>query len=352
MSQKSIQVWIILAVALFLTVGVFIWALGPARYILLFAFAAAYLTRPLFVKLEKHGLNRTLAVSLLFMGVIVVGALGLFFLVPYLIDQAKSLSFEVPQIAARLMNRLNEILSTYGLDLHLDLNAFISYVSQNFQSLVLKYTSPALGSVGHLMSGALAFILSLLNLLLFPVFFFFCVRDFEPIVAFLDKFIPHSLRPKFEHYLQVSNEVLAGFLRGQVLVVLCVSVIYAVGFSFVGIRFGLLLGLIAGLFTFIPYVGASLAVLGSLTLAFADSSGWATYLGIAIVIAIEQSIESFVLTPRLVGHRVGLSPLATLLAIIVGGNLFGFFGMLIAIPAGAIMKLLIKELVASYQAAQ
>ena len=139
-----------------------------------------------------------------------------------------------------------------------------------------------------------------------------------------------------------SNEVLGGFIRGQLLVMLILGILYAVGLWWVGLDLGILIGLLAGLLTFVPYLGpAAIVIVGGLA-ALVQYGDWQQLAGVAMVFSIGQIIESFVLTPMLVGDRIGLHPMAVIFAVMAGGTLFGFLGMLLALPVAAVVNVLLR----------
>jgi predicted PurR-regulated permease PerM len=136
----------------------------------------------------------------------------------------------------------------------------------------------------------------------------------------------------------MADGVLGGFIRGQILVALCLAVLYSAGLLITGLRFGVVIGVTAGILSVIPYVGFLIGLLASAVVVLVDFSGWGLVFGVAATFGVSQLIEGYVLTPRFVGNRVGLNPLETLIAVLVGGEMGGFAGLLIAIPACGILK--------------
>jgi len=175
------------------------------------------------------------------------------------------------------------------------------------------------------------------------------VNDFEKIANGLKSFVPPAYLPKLKHYAKLSNTVLSGYIRGQLMVALILGVLYAIGLSLVGLKFGLLIGLLAGLISIIPYAGFTIGFATALFVGLANFTGWGPIVGIAAVFTAVQALESTVITPNLVGDKVGLSAFATMLALIIGGNLFGLVGMIIAIPLAAIAKAILSELKEEYK---
>jgi predicted PurR-regulated permease PerM len=171
-----------------------------------------------------------------------------------------------------------------------------------------------------------------------PVFFFFILKDIDYIRDSFYSFVPDSIEGWVRDYLGMVDEVLSGFIRGQIIVALCLAVLYSIGLGITGIRFGVLIGVVAGLLFIVPYVGTVIGILASATVVLVDFSGWGQVLGVAATFAIAQAIEGYILTPRIVGNQVGLNQLETLIAILVGGEMAGLPGLIIAIPTGGILK--------------
>jgi predicted PurR-regulated permease PerM len=193
------------------------------------------------------------------------------------------------------------------------------------------------------------FIFLVMNLFLLPIFFYFLVNDFEHLENEIKSMIPPRWRVFFKRFLSKGNDVLKGYLQGQLTVAVVLSVLYSFSLYFVGIRFGVLIGCITGVLIFIPFVGVGLGFVFSLIMALTDFSAQGPSVGgVFLVFLIIPLIEQYILTPRLVGGKVGLNSLETIVALIVGGNLVGFLGMIIAIPFWAIAKLIYKELKNEY----
>ena len=165
----------------------------------------------------------------------------------------------------------------------------------------------------------------------------------------MKSFVPKSFLPKLTHYLNLGNVVLSGYIRGQLMVALALSVLYATGLSMVGLKFGVLIGLLSGLISIIPYAGFSIGFVTAIVMGLAHYSGMGQIAGIITVFVVVQALEGILITPKLVGDKVGLSAFATILVLIIGGNLFGLMGMLMAIPFAAIIKSILKELKREYQ---
>jgi predicted PurR-regulated permease PerM len=193
-------------------------------------------------------------------------------------------------------------------------------------------------------SGLVGSLLAIVSLVIIPVFFFFILKDIDNIRDAFYRFVPDPIEDWVRDYLQMVDGVLSGFIRGQIIVALSLAVLYSIGLGITGIRFGVLIGVVAGLMFIIPYVGTVIGVLASAMVLLVDFSGWGQVLGVLATFSIAQAIEGYVLTPRIVGNRVGLNQLETLIVILVGGEMGGLAGLIIAIPAGGILKRTIQFL--------
>jgi predicted PurR-regulated permease PerM len=349
MIQQSTARWLWLTIALFLGVILAAWILGGTLKILLLAAAVAYLTRPLVLKMEAYKIRRTITVTFVFMLVAGVAVLLGVFLIPLLIEQIRDFVIELPLIAKSFLQSLSEIMIKWKIPIQLNLEDLASYLVTNFQDILRNFSMPVFSSLGSVLTSTLSALLWVLNLFLLPVFFFFIVLDYEKIMSFLRTLIPPTSLERVEGYAERFDRVLSGYLRGQLIVCVCLGTIYSVGLSAIGIRFGFLIGLLAGVLSIVPYVGFATGLLGAVGLALAYSVSLQVYGGIALVFAVAQLTDGLFLTPRLVGNRVGLSTLPTMLVLIAGANLGGFLGMMIAIPAGGILKILLSDLVDLYR---
>ena len=183
---------------------------------------------------------------------------------------------------------------------------------------------------------------AVLSLFLIPIITFYMLRDWDSIMAHLGALVPESQRKTVFRLARESDEVLSAFLRGQVLVMLALAVIYSVGLSLVGVEFAIAIGVVSGLVSFVPYLGFVFGIaLAGLTVAMSPDPLWPV-VGVFATFTVAQVIEGSVLTPKLVGDRIGLHPVIVIFAIAAGGQLFGFFGILLALPAAAVLSVLVR----------
>jgi predicted PurR-regulated permease PerM len=181
------------------------------------------------------------------------------------------------------------------------------------------------------------------NIVLLPILTFYFLRDWDKLVERVAALIPRDHVATVDRLALESNDVLGAFLRGQFLVMLALGAIYAVGLSVVGLKLGLLIGIIAGLISFVPYLGTATGIVLGVIAALVQTGGdWSLVALVLVVFVIGQMLEGYVLTPRIVGDRIGLHPVAVIFAIMAGGQLFGFLGMLLALPVAAVANVLLR----------
>jgi predicted PurR-regulated permease PerM len=268
-------------------------------------------------------------------------AIAALFLLPMLWEQVQYLFDTLPRLAewaTTIALPWLEHRFHVGLAKYIDPAYLIGVVKSHWEEAG-GIAATILGRVSQ--SGLFLFGL-LANIALVPVLTFYFLRDWDVMIAHLRELLPRPLLPTAERLARESDQVLGGFLRGQLSVMLALGSVYAIGLWLVGLDLGLLIGFVAGLVSFVPYLGAfvgvSAAVIASLV-QFGDPMNLALVLG---VFAIGQALESFVLTPWLVGDRIGLHPVAVIFAIMAGGQLFGFLGVLLALPVAAVAMVLLR----------
>jgi predicted PurR-regulated permease PerM len=196
--------------------------------------------------------------------------------------------------------------------------------------------------LGYVSRSGFALMGWLANIVLLPVLTFFFLRDWDLLVERVGALVPRDHAATVSRLARESSAVLGGFMRGQLLVMLILGVLYAIGLWAVGLNLGILIGLVAGLLTFVPYLGpASIVIFGGMA-ALVQFGDWQHLAGVAVVFTVGQIIESYWLTPKLVGDKIGLHPMAVIFAVMAGGTLFGFLGMLLALPVAAVANVLLR----------
>lgn len=325
--------WLIL-IAIF---ALIIYLLLPVLTPFLIAAILAYICDPLVDKLSlvgigKFKLGRTLATVLVMAGIFGIIILLFLILVPLLQKESLLIAERLPGTINNIRNIIEPWLqSNFGISLAID--------STQIQEIISKNWKTAGGLLGDLLkiagSNGLALIAILANILLLPVVLFYLLRDWDGFVASIGQLIPRNWQKKTTSIAVEIDQVLSEFLRGQLAVMAVMSIFYVVGLWFVGLDMALAIGVIAGLLGFVPYLGPILGLGLALLVAVLQFTSFAQVIPVLMVFGLGQLIESMVVTPKLVGERIGLHPVAVILALLAGGQLFGFTGVLLALPVTA-----------------
>ncbi len=322
--------------------------LGSATGPLLFSFALAYLVFPLIQKSEKFGVQRRWAVLGTFFLMLVVGVLLGLLLIPPLLDDFKEFSAHIPEYLDRGLQRIESLLALYGVPVRLNRTLLIEQIRKSLGAFDAQMVATVTVWITAAASHVMVFILSILNIILIPVFFYYLIIDWEGLNRGIKSFIPPHHRLRAQSAWKSVDRTLSGYIRGQLLVSVILVFLYSIALVIVGLPFAVIVGIFTGLASIIPYVGFSIGVLTAVAITLADFS-WAQLTYVLIALFSVQTLESFVITPRIVGDRVGLNSLEVILYMIVFANLFGFIGLLIAIPAGSILKSIMKSLLDYYR---
>ncbi|MDR5901348.1 AI-2E family transporter [Halomonas icarae] len=306
----------------------------------------AYLGDPLADRLEALGLSRRLSVSLVFLLLTLVIVVALLLVVPVLGRQLGQLVESLPAVLNWVQQTMvPRVQSLTGLDLTTDIDALRQAVVDNWKETG-TFAATLLSGVSR---SGLALVGWIGNLALIPVVTFYLLLDWDVLVAKVRDWLPRRWENTAKRLAGQCDEVLSSFLRGQLIVMLCLGIIYAIGLTLLGVRFGLLIGLLSGLASIVPYLGVIVGISVAGVVAFFQSGEWWMLLGVAAVFGFGQLVESVVLQPKLLGDKIGLHPVAVIFAVLAGGNLFGFTGVLLALPAAAVIMVLLRELNARYK---
>ena len=310
----------------------------------------AYLFDPLVARLQRHGLSRGLATATVTVVVVLV-AIGIATAVlPPLFGQVKALVEKAPQYAVQAAMRLQPMIEPVREQLGLpplSLQALQAEASQ-WAGQALAIVGAVAGRVAQ--SGAA--IINLLGLLfLTPVVTFYLLRDWPKVLSAIDGALPLDHAGTIRRLAHDSNMATAGYMRGQALVCLCLGTLYGVGLSLAGLQFGFVIGLIAGLISFIPFVGTLVGGTLAIGMALAQfPPDWMGVVKVAAVFLAGHLLEGNFLSPKLVGDRVGLHPVWIMFALLAGGSLFGFVGVLVAVPIAAVIGVIVRHLLTRYRA--
>lgn len=328
--------------------GLVLFALADVLLPFVAGMAVAYFLDPVADRLERAGMSRTLATVLITAVFFLLVVAAFLIVVPVLVSQASGFAAKVPGyldlLRERVLPPIQALAADLGIPLKLDAKAALA-----------SYGSDAVKLLGNLFNGLLGggqAIVGLLSLLLVtPVVAFYLLRDWDRMVALIDQHLPRHHAETIRGQAREVDGVLAGFVRGQVMVCLALGAFYGIALSLLGLDFGLAIGLMAGMVSFIPYVGSILGFVAAVGVALVQFwPNWPWIAATAGVFVVGQFIEGNFLTPKLVGDRVGLHPVWIMFGLFAGGALFGFVGMLVAVPVCAVIGVGTRFLLEQYRA--
>jgi len=319
--------------------------LGPVLTPFLIGAILAYLGTPLVNWAQAHRISRALSTTIV---VLLFGflLLALFLvLIPLIQGEVMLAARRIPDLVGQAVAKVSPWLEQqFGITLAFDMASVKALVTENIDDA----RDISLQLLSGLKTGSLIVISILVNLALIPVVMFYLLRDWDRIAERLYTLVPRDWLPKTRAIVDDVDRVLAEFLRGQLMVMLVLAVYYAVALTLVGLERGGAIGVLTGVLVFIPYVGYGLGLVLGVLSAFLQWSGWGFFIAVLAVYAIGQLLEAYVLVPYLVGDRIGLHPLAVIFALLAFGQLFGFAGVLLALPASAVLLVGLRHLRAAY----
>ena len=335
--------------AVFAAVGVFVWLLGPILMPFVVSAGLAYLGDPVVDRLQRYRISRTGAVIIVFLVMTAISLPVMALLLPMLVEQVRVFVAHIPDYLDWIQNRgLPAIGITLPDQLRLDADNLKRVVAENLPQAG-GFARTILGVVTTSGVKLLGFFA---GLLLIPVVTFYLLRDWDRLVAWIDDAIPTRHRELARALATECDLVLAGFLRGQLLVMLSLSIIYTMGLALIGVNLALLIGIGAGLVSFVPYLGFIAGIFAASIAVLVQFQELTPLAWVFLVFLIGQVVESMILTPWLVGDRIGLHPVAVVFAVMAGGQLFGFVGVLIGLPVAAVVAVGLRHAMARWRASQ
>jgi predicted PurR-regulated permease PerM len=265
----------------------------------------------------------------------------LLFLLPLMLEQLRHLLARIPEWSAWLVDTaLPWLQAKFGL-------ASLSIGGENLKEALSAYwkeaSSALLGVLGSISAGGQVMLHWLMNLILIPVVTFYLLRDWDVLVEGIRTLLPPTAEPTVSRLTREIDEVLGAFIRGQLMVMLALGLVYTLGLWALGLDLAFIIGMSAGLLSVVPYLGTFVGVVAALIAAMFQFQDIFHPLMILVVFLIGQSLEGMVLTPKLVGDKVGLHPVAVIFAVLAGGQLFGFLGILLALPVASALNVLVRH---------
>ncbi len=346
--KKQLRIWIGVGIAAILI----LWLLHDVLMPFVAGIVLAYFLDPLVDRLERRGIGRTLGTCIVLVGFLLLVVAFLLLLAPMIYEQAVSFASNVPKYLSdlnmRLMPKIEALRPKLGISGTVG-NEVAEAVRER-SGAIFEWLGKAMGSV--LMRG-LALFNVVATLVLTPVVAFYVLRDWDRMVAKIDSWLPRRYAGTIRQLGSEADKSVAGYLRGQALVCLILGTFYAATLALVGLQYGLVIGLVAGLITFLPYVGSVVGGILAIGMALVQfPPDWTSVILVAGIFIFGQAVEGNYLSPKLVGDRVGLHPVWIIFALMAGGALFGFTGVLMAVPVAAVIGVLTRFFMKQYLASK
>jgi predicted PurR-regulated permease PerM len=340
-AQRQTATW----TAISLLALLLLWLLAPVLTPFVIAAVLGYVLHPMVERLAARRVPRWIAVSIVETAAIIAALAVLLLIVPILSKQLPLLREQIPLLADRLNTNLGPWLAKMGVNVAIDTASIKAFVLKYLDANLEDWIATALSSArigGSILLAVLG------NAFLVPVVLFYLLMDWNNLTARFAALVPPRLRENVHGFAAECDEVLGQYLRGQLLVMLILAAYYSVGLTLFGFDLAVPVGVFTGLAIFIPYVGFGLGLVLALVSGVLQFTGWHGLVGVAVVYGIGQVIESFFLTPRLVGERIGMSPITVIFALLAFGHLFGFVGVLIALPLSALLVVAARRVRTAY----
>ena len=336
--RQQLKYWGIAAVVFFLV----LWFLGNVILPFVLGAAIAYFLDPVADRLEAAGCSRGAATGIITFGAILVFVVGALLIVPTLVAQAAALAQSVPEIFQDLQMFVTEKVPELG-DANSTIRQSLSAIGETLSTKGDQLLNTILSSFSGIVNFVVLFVIV-------PVVAFYLLYDWDNLVAKVDSLLPRDHAPVIRQLASDIDRTMASFIRGQGTVCLILGAFYAIALMMVGLSFGLVVGVVAGALTFIPYVGALVGGILAIGLALFQFWGdWIWIAAVVIIFALGQFFEGNILTPKLVGGSVGLHPVWLIFALSAFGTLFGFVGLLVAVPVAASIGVIVRFAISGYK---
>ena len=324
----------------------FLWLFQDILTPFILGLAIAYLLNPLVIRVQRLGWPRWAAVLFLLVSFLIVASLAIGLLVPVLAREAGQLLSEMPAWIDAGQARIATLAQRFGFDITMpNTNDIVAGVQDQAGQIFKAGKGLLIGVVagGAAVASFISFVL------LMPIVAFYMMLDWPRLVAKLDTLIPRSRAATIHGLMYDIDRTLAGFVRGQLSVCVILGLFYGIGLTLIGLKFGFVIGMCAGLLSIMPYVGSGSGFVVSLLVAWFTTGEWVEVVEVIAVFGVGQFIEGNFLTPRLVGNNIGLHPLWVIFALMAGGSLLGFVGLLVAVPVAAVIGVMVRFLIGEYQ---
>lgn len=348
--RKSSKILLAISLSLLILAAFILTRASSVLLQLFIAFALAYILNPAVQLLEKRGIGRIFGILIVFTTAVILCAGFATFLAASISGELSNVQLNLPGYAHHLYEIAPVSLkSQLGIETPDRLSLRLNELVQQARSASPDLLKPVLNVIRQAFSSTVSLVLALLGYLIIPVYLFYLLADLPRLKLFLESFIPHRHREITGAKLGEVDSVLSGFIRGQLLVCAILALLYSIGLYFIGIDLAVAIGVLAGITFIIPYVGTIIGILLSVSMALLKFQDLLHPLLCLGWFGIVQTLEGMVITPRVVGNSIGLHPLVTIVALLIGGQLFGLLGMLLAVPVTAVLQVFLRSLADYYR---
>jgi predicted PurR-regulated permease PerM len=335
-----------------LGIGYLIYLLRGVLTPILLAFAIAYVNDPLVDKLETWKLPRPLGVAIVMLGTLTAIVLFVVLVIPNIVADIAVVAHELPAHATRWFASGEHWLSRYGITVPHSSTEWLDQLRSHADDIAGNVVTPVGTALTWVVGGTATAIGAVVGAMIVPVLSVYLLYDFDNIIAGIRDLIPRRFRRVVTSYARDIDVVLSQFIRGQLIVMVIVAFLYGTAYSLLGVRLAIPIGICSGLLAAVPYLGSAFALTSGLLMSLIGGAGWPQLLGVFLAYATIQTLEGFVIVPRVVGNAVGLRDVWVLLALFVGGELFGFLGVLLALPAAAVGKIFVARAIQHYRSTE
>lgn len=340
-SRERLAFWLLAFAAFVLAV----WLLRSILLPFVAGMAIAYFLDPVADRLQRAGFSRTLATVTITLGFFVVALAIVILLAPIIGEQVAGFAQRLPAYVQALAHRVDPLWKTIKTSLS-------PHDIEQLRTAAGDYAGTVAGWAGtvaeNLVGGSIAIANAVSLVFITPIVTFYLLRDWHRVTALVNGWLPRRYAETIRSEVREIDHILAGFVRGQALVCLSLAIIYGAGLTIVGLDLGLVVGIGAGALSFVPYLGTISGFVVGIGLAIAQSNGWTLPAEVAVVYAVGNQLEANFLAPRFVGRKIGLHPVWVIFALLAGGALFGFVGLLLALPTAAVIGVLARFTIARY----
>ena len=316
------------------------------------AFAIAYVLDPLVDKLETWRIPRALAIVLVMLLFLAAVTLMILLVIPSVVGDIAKVIVELPGHAQHALTRVEPWLLQYGIEVPHSTTEWVERLQGQANNIASSILAPIGNILSWFVGGTFSVIGAIAAALIVPVFAIYLLYDFDRIVAGIRDLTPARWRARVVTYAREIDTVLGHFMRGQLVIMAILAVLYGGAYAVIGVRLAIPIGILAGMLNFIPYLGSAFALVSGLLMLLIGGGSLAQIIGVIVAYTLIQSLEGFVITPRIVGKSVGLRDVWVLFALFVGGELFGFMGVLLALPFAAVAKLFVGRALSAYRATE